>query len=227
MDSKKDVGVTNEIESRLEELFEEGGESPPFVEDGGVPEGFSLRDLKATVLSIDWEITDEMMTNLIEETNRLAQEYKDDKNTLMFLRLLGSAGKYIRTNKANAHPDAIKLLNSVYNGLEKVLLWEGITEAEKKQILLVRMNEFKKLKEQIALRKAGKAEKKGEKPPKEMKPLVERREQDVAVPQEAWPSDMSRMPAHEAFAYALEAIKEVIHAEFRALRAELKLWKEE
>jgi hypothetical protein len=31
---------------------------------------------------------------------------------------------------------------------------------------------------------------------------------------------------HEAFAYALEEIKEMIRSEFRALRAEIKLWRE-
>jgi len=36
----------------------------------------------------------------------------------------------------------------------------------------------------------------------------------------------SEMPPHEAFAYALEEIKDVIRAEFRALRAEIKLWRE-
>jgi hypothetical protein len=39
--------------------------------------------------------------------------------------------------------------------------------------------------------------------------------------------DLRAMPAHEAFAYALEEIKQMIRAEFRALRAELKLWREQ
>jgi hypothetical protein len=34
------------------------------------------------------------------------------------------------------------------------------------------------------------------------------------------------MSPHEAFAYALEEIKDVIRAEFRALRAEIRLWRE-
>jgi Flp pilus assembly protein TadB len=38
--------------------------------------------------------------------------------------------------------------------------------------------------------------------------------------------DFAGMPPHEAFAYALEEIKNLIQAEFRALRAEIKLWRE-
>ena len=36
----------------------------------------------------------------------------------------------------------------------------------------------------------------------------------------------AEMSPHEAFAYALEEIKDVIRAEFRAVRAEIKLWRE-
>ena len=39
-------------------------------------------------------------------------------------------------------------------------------------------------------------------------------------------TDMNRMAPHEAFAYALEEIKQMIKAEFKSLRAELKLWRE-
>jgi len=226
MDGKNDVTVTDEIENTLEELFEKGSREAAFVEDGGLPEDFPLRDLKATILSIDWEITDEAMTSLIEESGRLADEYKDDKSILMFLRLLDSAGKYIKTNKANAHPDAIKLLNSVYNSLEKVLVSEGITEGEKKEILLGQVEKFKRLKEQIALKKADRARKKQEKLPEEAAAPVEERRKEAAIPAKGGGPDVSRMAAHEAFAFALDEIKALIHAEFRALRAELKLWRE-
>ena len=37
---------------------------------------------------------------------------------------------------------------------------------------------------------------------------------------------MSRMLPHEAFVFALEEIREVIKAEFKVLRAELRLWRE-
>lgn len=206
---KDDGAVADEVESRLEDLFGESGESAVFVEEDGANEDSPLRGLKTTLLSIDWEISDEVMTALIKEVGRLEGTYKDDKTLLLFLRLLGSVGKYIKTNKANAHPDAIKLLNSVYNSMEKVVLSEGITEAQKKQTLVTQVKEFKKLKEEIALGKADAAEE------KEVKPVEER-----------MPPEASRMPPHEAFVYALEEIKQVINAEFRALRAELKLWRE-
>jgi len=226
MDGKNNVKVTDEIENRLDELFDYSGRGPAFVEDGGLPEDFALRGLKATILSIDWEITDEAMTSLIEETGRLADQFKDDKSILMFLRLLDSAGKYIKTNKANAHPDAIKLLYSVYNSLEQVLLAENITEGGKKEILLGQVEAFKRLKEQIAAKKAEKAEGIEGTRPEEAATPVKERKKAANIPPKAWGPDVNPMAAHEAFAFALDEIKAVIQAEFRALRAELKLWRE-
>ena len=38
--------------------------------------------------------------------------------------------------------------------------------------------------------------------------------------------DLSALPPHEAFAYALEEMQDAIKAEFKAIRTELKLWRE-
>jgi hypothetical protein len=222
MEGKDQSSVADEIDSRLEVLFEEAGESTDSVGESGLPEDFPLRDLKATLLSIDWEITDEMMTTLVEEAKRLESEFQNDKSLLMFLRLLGSVGKYIRTNKANAHPGAIRLLNSVYNGLEKVLLSPGITTDDKKEVLLAQVREFNRLKGQIARRKA---EKTREMPAGKGKTAAEGPGASIGAKEAPQETEVSRAP-HEAFAYALDEIKEVIRAEFRALRAELKLWRE-
>ena len=232
MDNKNDGTITDEVQSRLEDLFGESGKASVFMEDSSVPEDSPLRTLKAIVLSVDWEIDDEVMARLIDETGRLEHTYKDDKTLLSFFRLLGSVGKYIKTRKANAHPDAIKLLNSAYNSLEKVLLLKSITQAEKKQALLAQVQEFKKLKEQIGFRKADTAKEKEVKPPKETKPAIEEQEKGVVVQaghrlpeetkEELLRSEMTHMTPQEALAYVLAELKQVIRAEFKALNAKLK-----
>jgi len=235
MDDKNEGTVTDEVQSRLDDLFGEGGKASVSIEDSAVPEDFPLSNLKAIVLSVDWEIDDEVMDRFVEEIGKLETVYNYDKTLLSFFRLLGSVGKYIKTRKADAHPDSIKLLNSAYNSLEKVLLSKDITPAEKKQILLLQVTEFKKLKEQIGLKKAEMAKAKEVETPKETIPVIEEQEKGVFVHAEGGPpeepeetqeelmqSEMSRMTPQEALAYVLTELKQVIRAEFKALNENLK-----
>lgn len=119
-------------------------DKPPHTISGDSP----LLDLNATILSLDWEITDATLDRLIVEINRLKTIYQNDKLPFMFLQLLGSIGKYISVKKVKAHPDSIKMLHSVYAGLEKILNTE-ITELEKKKILSNEVRQFKSLKQRI------------------------------------------------------------------------------
>lgn len=229
MNSQNDRTVAGEVEDRLKDLFGESEESPDIAGKSDSPEEDSpIRKLKSTILSIDWEISDDLLDKLIKEIGILENTYKDDKNLLVFFQLLGSVGKYVKSTKANAHPGAIRLLNSVYNSLEIVILSKGITTAEKRKILHVQVDQFKQLKEKIALRKAEMAKKKEIIPP-ETKPAIEEKEEDVVVqvePEvitEKLPPDISRMTPQETVAYVLAEVKQLIRAEFKALREELKL----
>jgi hypothetical protein len=229
---KKDDALTEEVQSRLQDLFGEKEEAPASMEDEKIsvpmeeeeapasgedsvaPEDSPIRDLKSTILSIDWEISDELLNALIEEIEKLEDRYKNDKDLLLFLQLLGSVGKYIKKRKVNAHPGAIKVLNSVYNSLEQVLVSGSVTEAEKREKLLVQVEEFKKLKEQIALKKTDTPKTKDAAVQTERRPTEETRKKS--------PEDMSSMTPQEALAYALSEIRQVIRDEFKALIAELK-----
>lgn len=199
----------SEIENRLEDLFQEDEESAESVDRFGGVGDHPLKALKAMVLSVEWEITDSSMESLIKELNSLQDFYGEDRIILSFLRLLGSISTYIKVRKGKSHPNAMGLLTSIYEGLEKVALSEGMNRQEREKILLQEVEKFKKLKADIIRRK--KEEKMGE---------LDGPETERAAP------DPAEMSSHELFAYALEEIKEVIRAEFRALRAEIKLWRE-
>jgi len=251
----------SQVEDRLDHLFQEDSpeETEEYVGLGEHP----LKNLKAVLLSIDWEITDSTMDSLLNEIKSVEYVYAEDKIILTFLQLLGSVGRYVKANKGKAHPEATRVINSVYEALEKAALTEGISRAEKEKMLLAEVAKFKKLKELVMLRKAEKKEPAVPpvKPPPEVSPapvpeekripaaetpvqvqremVVEeapvREEKETAAPgtpareetpAEARPVDFRGMAPHEAFAYALEEIKSMILAEFRALRAEIKLWRE-
>ncbi|MCP4346981.1 MAG: hypothetical protein GY795_15815 [Desulfobacterales bacterium] len=240
------------IEGRLDDFFEEAKKEGPGVVENkkkenpekerpvGIPEEDSqLKDLKSVVLSLEWEISDQVMDRLGEEIGKLEKQCKDDKIVVAFLQLLGSLGKYIQKKRAEAHPDSISLLNSVYDNLEQVMLSEGLTEAVKKKMLVGEVNKYKKLKEQIA---AVKTKTKTEERLVESvaAPVTE----DVAVQEEeytepsvteepayageepAYPSMAAGSGSYEDVVKALERINQTLKAEFRALRDELQLWRE-
>jgi hypothetical protein len=227
----------SQVEDRLDHLFQE--DAPEAAEEQvGVVE-HPLKNLKAVLLSIDWEITDSTMDGLLNEIKNVEYVYSEDKIILTFLQLLGSMGRYVKANKGGAHPEATRVINSVYEALEKVALTQGMPRPEKERILLEEVAKFKRLKEQVMLRKAEKKEpavfEASPAPPTPSPapaPESERSSvKEVPVREEprAEPGTEGGFPGmspHEAFAYALEEIKEVIRAEFRALRAEIKLWRE-
>ena len=227
----------SQVEDRLDHLFQE--DSPEATDEQVGLVEHPLKNLKAVLLSIDWEITDSTMDSLLNEIKNVEYVYSEDKILLTFLQLLGSIGRYVKANKGRAHPEATRVINSVYEALEKVALTEGMTRPEKERMLLEEVAKFKKLKELVVRRKAEKKEPAvlevapappapSPAPPPEPERIptkeIPAREELHAEPRTE--ARFAGMSPHEAFAYALEEIKEVIRAEFKALRAEIKLWRE-
>ncbi|MFC1859327.1 hypothetical protein ACFL9U_15055 [Thermodesulfobacteriota bacterium] len=211
MNDTENGTVNQEVDERLDELFSEKTKTPVTSEKispENSPKAPLLRELKTIFLEIDWEINDEIMSRLVAQTEKLKETFKTEKIIVLFFQLLGSVGRYIKAKQANSHPNAIKLLYSVYANLEKVYYSPKMTEADKKNILSAEMNKFNKLKEQIAAKKAAVAAKPDVKP-------------DVSPDQVKLP-DLSRMSPNEVLSYALEEVKRVIRDELTALRTELK-----
>ncbi len=140
--------VDSELANRLDTLFDddEAATASPSGEAGD-----PLDELKSLVMSIEWEITDDLMGRFVSQVESLKKRYKDDRILVMFLQLLGSLGLYVKSNKGNAHPSAFSLLNSVYASFANAALPGKISSSEKKKLLYVELNRYKELKEQIGL----------------------------------------------------------------------------
>jgi len=147
--------MESEVSSRLDDLFSETDplDTPPNDTYRTDPDESPILDLNAIVLSIDWEITDEILARFIDEISRLKVYYRDDTILHSFLQIHGSVGKYLSTKKVNAHPGSVRLLQSLYTGFEKVVTTPEMTGAEKKKVLLAEVKKFKELKEEIRLAK--------------------------------------------------------------------------
>jgi len=293
---KKMTGISQEVEKRLDEIFSEAepveelfDDIPEAIEETDFIDDYSiLKQLKAIVLSIDWEIKDEYLMDLINEAERLKEEYKNERPLVLMFQMLISIAKYLQKKKTQALPDSVTVLKSVFKGIERIFANENISEAEKEQELSRQLAAFNALK--MAIQEQAKKPKKEEKEPEKIIEKAEFKEEPVVSPHEyaplqyATPSyEETQVPAqkegeispeepelkeeklvpsqgfisqeysapepkvpkfymeneseevvpkttpmepHEAFFYALEEIKEAIRSEFRAIRAELKLWRE-
>lgn len=140
--------VDNELANRLDALFDEDGpgENPVVPEDHAKD---PLDELASLVMSIEWEITDDVMESFLSQIDALKTYFGEDRILIMFLQLLGSLGLYIKTNKSKAHPVAFKLINSVYSSFKKAASQEEISPSEKKKLLYAELNKYKELKEKI------------------------------------------------------------------------------
>jgi DNA-binding protein H-NS len=228
--------LSEELENRLDDLFGEDdkfSEGPVTVDS---PQDYPLSELKNLVLSIDWEITDEVLQQFVSQIRELKSTYKDDKINLTFLQILGSLGEYIKTNRGKAHPKTFKILNSVFAQFDDVVVNEGMQEIEKKKILRAEMNKYKVLREQITQDKAAKKKKRQV---KSVEP-VKARKKEAAPGPVASAAPIAQKAAGEPAATvqrtavnddvyadqitnAVEDIKRFIKAELKKLREELKL----
>jgi len=184
--------MESEVSSRLDDLFSETDPPDTTLNDTyrTDPDESPILDLNAIVLSIDWEITDEILARFIDEISRLKVHYRDDAILFSFLQLHGSVGKYLSTRKVNAHPGTVILLQSLYTGFEKVVTTPEMTEDEKKKILLAEVKKFKDLKEEIRLAKKSAPNKKDTMPADEViavsrkRKTIGRKAEHIAVPPE-------------------------------------------
>ena len=114
--------------------------------------------LKSLVLSIDWEITDEVLMEFNEELVDLKDIWAGEKINLVYVQALEKLSKYIYQKKADSHPSAIKLLLTLYHNLEKIVSSDDLSEAEKKAILLEDVKRFEDLKTHLKAPAPDKAE---------------------------------------------------------------------
>lgn len=111
-----------------------------------------LTQLKTIILGLDWEITDEALQDLADEIEHIRnlEQFQHDKVSQVYAQALDKIGNYVLTEGAYAHPNAIKLLMTLFYDFEKITSSEHITGAEITALLKADVRKFKILQYQIA-----------------------------------------------------------------------------
>jgi hypothetical protein len=149
VDNYFEDSVNVEVEERLDTIFKEDNNASFNKRLESYPDNYPLIELKSLVLSLEWEITDEVITDFLMHTNNLIKFYHDDKINLTFLQILRSLGKYIDKNRSKAHPDSIKILYSTFATFDHLIEKEQMPLSEKKQLLKSEVDKYNKLRRLI------------------------------------------------------------------------------
>lgn len=153
MDKKANDTFAFDLENRLDDFFSDSlpaQNDPPADESAAPGADLPLKDLKSTVLAIDWEITDDALEAFLYQVDGLLERFGDDKIIRTFLKLLNSLGKYIRAHKSKAHPDTIKRIMAVYSSLEETMTNQDLSQEAKEKKLVEEVRQFQRLKSKIA-----------------------------------------------------------------------------
>lgn len=154
MSNKGDHDLTVEVGRRLDNIF--GESDSPSVKSAQVNarrnmdvNSYPLRVVKANILSIDWEITDEAIAGLLKQLDLLKKAFGNDKVVQILIQMLISLGKYIKVRKGKANVHSMKVLKSVFSGLEQIVEGGLSDQAARMEILRTKMGEFHALQAQV------------------------------------------------------------------------------
>lgn len=109
-----------------------------------------IKDLKAAVLAIEWEISDEGMDALIGQIGPLQQQWAGKKPLLVCLQLIRTLAQYIKKARERAHPETVKLLHSVFCTLETVVSDASVSEKQALGMVRSEVEKYNTLKGEIA-----------------------------------------------------------------------------
>lgn len=180
--SSQEDNLTKELDSKLEMLFDEDSLSTEDIESSEnlIDESFEnskslnldeqpkkevytssgkefpLDNLNAILLSLDWEINDELIDSYVVEITNLQNKYKKQKYCVYFFKILENLAMYIKKNLGGSHPESVSMMQSIHQSLESIFLNFDIDDADKKKIFLKEYNKYCDFKGKIKIRKNGK-----------------------------------------------------------------------
>jgi hypothetical protein len=113
--------LTMGVEKKLDEIFADDlKKHNPQISTFKHFEKPSLANLKSTIMSLEWEVTDNNLYDLIQEIRRLQKAYDKKEQLQKLFRLLFHLGRYIKIHKGDTHPYIYKLLFRFYNSSAKI-----------------------------------------------------------------------------------------------------------
>jgi hypothetical protein len=113
--------LTMGVEKRLDEIFSDDlQKNNAKIAKLKYVKPPSLASLRNIIMSLEWEVTEDYLKDLLQELSRLQRAYSKNNQLQKLFRLLFHLGRYIRVYKCDTHPYVFNSLFRAYNGVVKI-----------------------------------------------------------------------------------------------------------
>jgi pilus assembly protein FimV len=106
----------------------------------------ALRGIRAVILELDWEVSDQGLQRLTEQLDKLKEKFPGDRHIQVLLQGLYSLKSYIAEEKGRAHPEAYTLLHTFSEGIARLIENGSLAEEERRAIIIDQVNSLNNLK---------------------------------------------------------------------------------
>ena len=139
-----------EVKRRLDKIFPEDNLNVPAKKSRKNNQViYPIYKLKKIVLNLEWEITDDLMEQYIEQLNQLKEIFKGDKHLMLLIKLQYVLGNLIRTRKGDTPHYGFKMLRTLFNSMNRIVSDKSLTKNIKQQIITKELERYHKLKKLI------------------------------------------------------------------------------
>jgi hypothetical protein len=139
-----------EVKRRLDKIFSEDNLNMPAKKGRKNNQiVYPIYKLKKIVLNLEWEITDDLMDQYIEQLNQLKETFKGDKHLMLLIKLQYVLGNLIRTRKGDTPHYGFKMLRTLFNSMNRIVSDKSLTKNIKQQIITKELERYHKLKKLI------------------------------------------------------------------------------
>lgn len=110
-----------------------------------------IEALDGFLLALDWELDDKTLSKYLDEIQKVRQAYLEDKIVVHFFQMLDSLARYLHSRKVKAHPETVRMMQEIQEGLGQILNPQKmLSREEKKTVLKNSYGHFQRFKELIS-----------------------------------------------------------------------------
>lgn len=133
-----------EVEKRLDEIFPSKIKVNKNVKK--MREINPIFSLKKVLLSMEWEVTDDILTEYLSEIRKLKRLFRNNKYIQNLLELQYIYGRFIKIYPHNIPLKTYKILYTLYGLTKKILFNNKLSNFEKKKIVKQEIQKYKEIK---------------------------------------------------------------------------------